>query len=71
VRVAIAGGSVGLLGALALSRVMRAMLYETSPLDASVFAGSAAVLVLAVIAASYVPLRRAVRLNPVDVLRRN
>jgi ABC-type antimicrobial peptide transport system permease subunit len=70
VRLAIAGGALGLLGALALSRVMRAMLYETSPFDAGVFAGAAAVLALAVAAASYVPLRRAIRLNPVEVLRR-
>lgn len=69
VRLATGGAALGLLGALALSRVMRAMLYETSPFDAGVFAGAALVLVVAVIAASYVPLRRAVRLNPVDVLR--
>jgi putative ABC transport system permease protein len=71
VRLAIAGGACGLIGALALSRVMRAMLYETSPFDATVFAGAAVVLILAVIAASYFPLRRAIRLNPVDVLRSN
>lgn len=69
VRLVTVGAALGLLGTFALGRVMGAMLYETSPFNASVFAGATALLVLAVIAAIYVPLRRAVRLNPVDVLR--
>jgi ABC-type antimicrobial peptide transport system permease subunit len=48
---------------------MRSTLYETSPLDPRVLGGAVAVLLIAVIAASYVPLRRALRVNPVDVLR--
>ena len=69
VRLALTGGAVGLLGALVLSRIMRATLYETSPLDPGVFAGAAGVLIAAMIAASYLPLRRALQVNPVDVLR--
>jgi len=69
VRFALPGAATGLLGALLLGRIMRAMLYETSPLDPAVLAGAVAVLIAAVIAASCLPLRRALAVNPVDVLR--
>jgi putative ABC transport system permease protein len=69
VRLGLAGGAAGMLAALALSRIMRATLYETSPLDPGVFSGALAVLLAALIAASYVPMRRALRVNPVEVLR--
>jgi ABC-type antimicrobial peptide transport system permease subunit len=38
-------------------------------MDAGVFGGAVAVLLAAVIAASYLPLRRALTVNPVDVVR--
>jgi putative ABC transport system permease protein len=69
VRLALAGGAAGVLGAVAVSRVIRATLYETSPLDAGVFAGTVAVLLAALIIASYIPVRRAIRVNPVEILR--
>lgn len=69
VHVGLAGGAAGLVGALALSRVMRAMLYDTSPLDAGVYAGAAVVLIMALVAASYLPVRRALRADPAEVLR--
>jgi putative ABC transport system permease protein len=69
VRLALAGGAAGVLGAVALSRVIRATLYETSPLDGGVFAGTVAVLLAALIIASYIPVRRAIRVNPVETLR--
>ena len=68
-RVALPGAAAGLLGAILLGRAMRAALYETSPLDPGVIGAAVLVLIGAVIAASYVPLRRALSLNPVDVLR--
>jgi ABC-type antimicrobial peptide transport system permease subunit len=68
-RLGLAGGAAGILGGLALSRIMRATLYETSPLDPGVLAGSVALLIGALIAASYLPVRRAVRVDPVEVLR--
>jgi putative ABC transport system permease protein len=69
VSLGLAGGAVGLLGALALSRILRASLYQTSPLEPGVYAGAVTVLIAAVVAASYVPLRRAQRVNPIDILR--
>jgi putative ABC transport system permease protein len=69
IRFALPGAAAGILGALLLGRTMRAALYETSPLDPGVLGGAVFVLIAAVIAASYVPLRRALAVNPVDVLR--
>jgi putative ABC transport system permease protein len=68
-RFALPGAAAGVLGALLLGRTMRAALYETSPIDIGVLAGAVSVLIAAVIAATYLPLRRALALNPVDVLR--
>jgi ABC-type antimicrobial peptide transport system permease subunit len=59
----------GIAGALALSRVLGATLYETSALDPAVYAAALVVLVLALLAASYLPVRRALSINPVEVLR--
>ena len=66
---ALPGAAAGILGALLLARTMRASLYETSPLDPGVLCGAILVLIAAVIAANYLPLRRALAVNPVDVLR--
>jgi putative ABC transport system permease protein len=68
-RFALPGAAAGLVGALWLGRIMRATLYETSPLDPGVLCGAVSVLIAAVIAASYLPVRRALAVNPVDVLR--
>jgi putative ABC transport system permease protein len=68
-RVALPGAAAGILGALLLGRTMRAALFETSPLDPGVLGGAVVVLIAAVIAASYLPLRRALAVNPVEVLR--
>jgi putative ABC transport system permease protein len=66
---ALPAAAAGVLGALLLGRTLSAALYETSPLDPRVLAGAVSVLFGAVIVASYVPLRRALNVDPVDVLR--
>ena len=68
-RLALPGAAAGIVGALALGRAMRAALYETSPVDPGALGGAVALLIAAVLAASYLPVRRALRVNPVDVLR--
>jgi putative ABC transport system permease protein len=68
-RLGLAGAAAGIVGSLILSRVMRATLYETSPFDPAVFAGAVLVLLGALGAATYVPVRRALRVNPIEVLR--
>lgn len=68
-RLGLAGGATGMLGALTLSRVLHATLYETNPLDAGVYLGAAAVLIIALLAGAYLPVRRALRVSPAEVLR--
>jgi len=68
-RLAGLGLVLGLLGALALGRVVQSLLYATSPADAVTLL-SVALLLLAVAGlASYLPARRATRVDPVVALR--
>jgi len=69
IRVAVPGAIGGMLGAVLLGQALRAALYETSPLDPRVLAGAAAVLFGAVVVATHVPLRKALSVDPVEVLR--
>jgi ABC-type antimicrobial peptide transport system permease subunit len=68
-RAMLAGLLVGLFGAVAASIVMRSRLHGLSPFDPMSYFGVAALLTLAGLAASYVPARRATRVDPVVALR--
>jgi predicted permease len=69
VGLALVGIALGLAGAFALTRVIRALLFNTSPFDLATFAGSAAVLLVIVALASYLPARRALRIDPSLAMR--
>ena len=69
VRLAVLGVVVGVGASVAATRLLRSMLTMTSPTHPGVFAGAAAVLIGAVVAASYLPARRATRIAPVDAMR--
>ena len=69
VRLALMGVGVGLLGALAASRLLTRLLFQTAPTDTSTFVSTAVALALVAVAASLVPAVRAVRTDPVDALR--
>ena len=63
------GVAIGALSALALSRVLRSMLFQTSPFDPLTFAVVAVLLLVVAALAGYVPARRAMRVDPMEALR--
>ncbi|PYP23043.1 MAG: hypothetical protein DMD55_18260 [Gemmatimonadetes bacterium] len=65
----LAGIGLGTLGAVVLTRYLRALLYEVSPTDPVAFAAMAGLLFAVGLAASYLPARRAARLDPMMALR--
>ena len=67
--VVLIGVGIGLLGAAALTRLMSTLLYEVSATDAATFAGYSAALILVGVVASYLPARRATRIDPIRMLR--
>jgi predicted permease len=64
-----AGVLVGLAGAAALTGAMSTLLFGVGAHDALTFAGVAAFLLLTAVTASYLPARRATRVDPLLVLR--
>ena len=68
-RLAVAGAIAGLVLAFAATRVLRGLLFETEPLDPVSLGAAALVLVGSAVVATWVPARRAMRVDPIEVLR--
>src|SRR6185503_18301253 len=68
-RLTLSGVAIGIAGGLALVRVLEKMLFGIKPGDAVTFAAVTAVLFAVAMAASYIPARRAARIDPVRALR--
>ncbi len=68
-RLAAAGVAVGSLGAVAGARLIRGLLFDVSATDPLTFAGVAIALLGVALLASYIPARRATRVDPVTALR--
>ena len=66
---AFTGVGIGLLAAVAAVRVLNAVLYEISPWDPVAWFVSAATLIAVSLLASWIPARRALRVDPVVALR--
>jgi ABC-type antimicrobial peptide transport system permease subunit len=63
------GITLGFAGAFAGTRLISSVLFEVEPGDPTTYVCVALLLALFVLAASYVPARRAARLDPITVLR--
>ncbi len=68
-KLALAGLAIGIGGALALTRLIRALLFDVTPTDPATFAGVAILLFVVALLACLLPARRASGFNPVDALR--
>jgi predicted permease len=68
-RLTIAGIAIGGVGALLLTRLMGNLLYKVSPHDPLAFGSALAVTAIASLAACFLPARRAIRIDPAQVLR--
>ena len=65
----LAGLALGLAAAVALTRFLASLLYELSPTDPATFAGVSALLVAVALVATWLPVRRAMRMDPATTLR--
>lgn len=63
------GTLLGVAASVAVTRLARALLFEVSPTDPIVFGGVTALLLGVTVLASYVPARRAARVQPMEALR--
>lgn len=68
-KLAVAGLAIGIGGALALTRLMRTLLFDVTPTDPATFAGVAILLFVVALFACFLPARRASGFDPVDALR--
>lgn len=68
-KLTLAGVAIGFAGALILVRFLSALLFGIGAYDAVTFGGVALLLVLVALGASYIPARRAVRVDPMAALR--
>jgi putative ABC transport system permease protein len=64
-----AGLVIGVAGALALTRVVKGMLFGLTPVDPFTFITCSLVFAVVALLAAYVPARRATKLDPLVALR--
>jgi putative ABC transport system permease protein len=63
------GAAIGLASTMAVTRLLRGLLFEVQPLDPATLCGAVFVLMAASLLAAYTPARRATRVDPVTLLR--
>lgn len=68
-RWAVVGLGVGTLGALWLTRLLASQLHGVAPTDPAAFAAGLALMTMVALAATYLPARRATRVDPMEALR--
>ena len=68
-RVTVVGAALGIAGALAVSRLLQALLFAVSPTDAGTYVAVVALISLVGVVASWIPARRATAIDPAMALR--
>ena len=63
------GAVIGLIASLAFSRLLKNQLFQVSAFDPLTFTATALILIAAALLATYIPARRATRVDPMDALR--
>ena len=63
------GLTIGLMGAFAATRIIRSLLYDVSPTDTLTFVCMSLLLIGVTLLASYIPARRAAKIDPMEALR--
>jgi putative ABC transport system permease protein len=66
---ALAGGAIGVAGALLVTREMRSLLFGVDTIDPLTFVGAALLMAIVTAAACYIPARRAMHVDPMVTLR--
>ena len=64
------GTVIGVAAALAVTRILRTLLFEVTPTDPATFGAIVVIVVAAALLASWLPARRAARVEPTEALRR-
>ena len=69
VNLALIGTAIGLVGCLAVTRLVSSLLYGVTPTDPWTIASASLLLVVVTILASWLPARRAAKVDPMEALR--
>jgi predicted permease len=69
VRLIVAGGAIGLAASIAMAQLLKSLLYEVKPHDPAMYSVAMVLLVLVALAATFIPARAAMKVEPTVALR--